>query len=100
MTVIPTRTSWWWTQTHIADDADARGADMSIASIMSPRNIFHSYIAHQNDPHAKPDFMVRTSRTHMAVIADARGADMSMAYCLIPPSHACSMQTDTIFTYA
>ena len=51
-------TSWWWSRTHIANVADARGADMSIASIMSPKNLPKYTYYTKNDPNYKPDFMV------------------------------------------
>ena len=38
MILWPSRTSWWWSQTSITDDADARHADVFIATLLSLRD--------------------------------------------------------------
>ena len=38
MILWPSRTSWGWSQTYIADDADARHADVLLATLLSLRD--------------------------------------------------------------
>ena len=57
--------------------ADARGADMYVAYICPPGTSLHRHIIHKNDPHAKPDFMVKVPDPN---------TDMSIASIMYPRS--------------
>ena len=45
MTLWPSRTLWGWSRTSIADEADARHADIFLATLLSLRDFFVLYIS-------------------------------------------------------
>ena len=47
MILWPSRTSWWWSLTSTADDADARHVDVFIASLLNPRDTWKMIFAFQ-----------------------------------------------------
>ena len=47
MILWPSRTSWWWSLTSTANDADFRHADVFIASLLNPRDTWKMIFAFQ-----------------------------------------------------
>ena len=61
MILMSSRTSWWWSRTSMTDVADARDADVFIATIMSPREPLMWIYYNKNELHIKPEFIVKVS---------------------------------------